>query len=84
MIKSTWFFLPLASNRAIKSHPALCTPHCIQIQAHPFSFCIRTIGYCPRLGSDVGSVEKTRAAAEPEIAEDSKMICEIIVRLLTS
>ena len=40
MIDSTWFLLLLANNRAIKSYPALCTLHCIQIQAHPFNFCI--------------------------------------------
>ena len=84
MIESTWFLLPLASNHAIKRNPALCTLHCIQIQTHPFIFCIRIIGYCPRHGSDAGSVEKTEAAVEPEIAEDSRMVCGIIVRLLTS
>ena len=84
MIESMWFFLLLASNRAIKGHPALCILHCIQIQAHPFNLCIRTIEYCPRRGSDAGSEEKTRAAVEPEIAEDSRIVCGIIVRLLTS
>ena len=36
------------------------------------------------LCSDAGSVEKTRAAFEPEIVEDSRIICGIIVRLLNS
>jgi hypothetical protein len=84
MIESVWFLLLLASNRAIKNDPALCILHYIQIEAHPFNLCIRTIGYCPRRGSDAGSVEKTRAAVEPEIAKDSRIICGIIVSLLNS
>jgi hypothetical protein len=81
MIEPTWFLLLLANNRAIKSYPALCVLHCMQIQAHPFNFCIRIIGYCPRHGSDAGSVEKTGAAVEPEIVKDSRMVCGIIARL---
>jgi hypothetical protein len=73
MIESVWFLLLLASNRAIKSDPALCILHCIQIEAHPFNLCIRTIGYCPRRGSDAGSVEKRWVAVEPNITEDPKM-----------